>query len=236
MTFSFDDAVAQALEVRTSGRWEALNDKIKALAAHPAPHAPWYVRTFGALVGETFGEFSCLEKAYEERHFKEVPLLAWRARNLLELSIWARYFSTSIENATRIYADAGRDARELFQRFADWGRQENYPEEWVDALERGRGDLVRRAADQGVDNLTDPFTRVEAAARECGLQEIFQLLNKLLSKFAHPTAMMILRSPEDDEGEKKRRAFCYGIGCLAFQNGIVALERVQFDPQPRADN
>ncbi len=54
----------------------------------------------------------------------------------------------------------------------------------------------------GVSNLDHDFKRVSDAAQELGRQERFLTLNKLFSKFAHPTAivMNVVILPELDRG------------------------------------
>lgn len=53
----------------------------------------------------------------------------------------------------------------------------------------------------GEGELSDSFTQVAAAARKIGRWELFQKQNKMLSKFAHPTALLLLSSShQNDDG------------------------------------
>src|SRR5580693_5298044 len=106
--------VDDASGIASSDRWAAVNARLEALAAYPGVDNAWWVQLFGALCSHNFSEYSLLKKAYENRQRDDVPLLAWRARNLLELSVWSTYCAKSRENARRVYEDAGRDVRGVF--------------------------------------------------------------------------------------------------------------------------
>jgi hypothetical protein len=68
-------------------------------------------------------------------------------------------------------------------------------------LEQKLGELATFAQSKGVLELDDEFKRVSEAAQEVG-RPTFPSANKLLSKFAHPTALAIhtVASVEADEG------------------------------------
>ena len=53
--------------------------------------------------------------------------------------------------------------------------------------------------------------------------EHFALSNKLLSKFAHPTAMQILAPPDDAKTTIQKDLF-FSHGCLFFVGAFTALE------------
>lgn len=65
--------------------------------------------------------------------------------------------------------------------------------------------------------------RVEDAADKCGLKDGFTTMNKLLSKFAHPTAMQIL-GMADDEKQSLQQDIFYALGCCFFVGAFSALE------------
>ena len=87
----FTKFVDDAANIATSGRWAAVNAGIKRLAANPGVGNEWYVQLKGSLYFQVFSEYLHLKKAYEEKQDGDVSLLAWRARNLLELSGWSIY-------------------------------------------------------------------------------------------------------------------------------------------------
>ena len=94
-----------------------------------------------------------LKRAYETSPQDDSSLLAWRARNLLELSVWSMYFAKNSENARRFYEDAGRDVLGVFNAFAKWGARTGQDTGWMEALERSKRDLAQRAGDEGIASL-----------------------------------------------------------------------------------
>ena len=108
--------IDDAAQVRESGRWAAMNEGIKALAANPGPNNAWQVQVLGGLCFKVFNEYLRLQDAANSER-PDTSLLAWRARNLLELSVWATYFGKGRDNAFRLYEDAGRDVMDLLEKF-----------------------------------------------------------------------------------------------------------------------
>jgi hypothetical protein len=85
----FQSLVDAAAGVAASGRWNAVNERIKNLAANPGPDNDWHVQLLGGLCSQIFSEYLVLKRAYADERERESSLLAWRARNLLELSVWS---------------------------------------------------------------------------------------------------------------------------------------------------
>jgi hypothetical protein len=213
-----------AAAIASSGRWAAVNDRIETLAAHPGIDNAWWVQLFGALCSHSFSEYLLLKKAYENRQRDDVPLLAWRARNLLELSIWSTYCAQNRENARRVFEDAGRDASDLFEAFVKWGTATAQSVDWSNRLAFAKQDLSERAFNnEGIDSLDGAYKQVSDAAKKCGLGDHFRVGNKFLSKFAHPTAMRMLSSP-DEKREDLQRDMFFSFGCLFFTGAFNALE------------
>ncbi len=216
--------VYQAAEVASSGRWAMVNTRIEALAAHPGADNAWWVQLFGALCSQNFSEYLLLKKAYENPTRDDGALLAWRARNLLELSVWSTYCSKTQENARRVYEDAGRDVRGVFDAFMKWGSATAQPSAWADPLADAKLDLIDRALRKdGIQSLDGPYKQVSDAAKECGIGDHFAVSYKVLSKFAHPTAMRIL-APPDEQRENVQRDVFFSHGCLFFTGAFQALE------------
>src|SRR5713101_2424593 len=117
----FSRLVDEAANIAARGRWAAVNERIKHLAANPGADNDWWVQLFASLCSQVFSEYLFLKRAHEEKR-DEASLLAWRARNLLELSVWCLYCSKSRENARRLYADAGRDVLGLSVLSQNGGR------------------------------------------------------------------------------------------------------------------
>ena len=113
--------IESAAEIMASGRWAAVNERIKQCALPVEAENNWHFVLFSSLCFQVFSEYLLLKSAYEGQKRRHEPLLAWRARNLLELSVWAIYCCRSEQNARRLYEDAGRDPRDLFGAFEKWG-------------------------------------------------------------------------------------------------------------------
>jgi hypothetical protein len=92
------------------------------------------------------------------------------------------------------------------------------------AYAAAKQDLTERALrNDGIESLGGPFKQVSEAAKECGIGEHFSLSYKMLSKFAHPTAMRILAPPNEDWEAHQRDVF-FGLGCLFFAGAFNAVE------------
>jgi hypothetical protein len=90
----FSGLVDEAANIRASGRWAAVNEKIEHLAANPDTDNAWLVQLFGSLCFQVFSEYLCLIRSHEEKR-DDASVVAWRARNLLELSVWCLFCSKS---------------------------------------------------------------------------------------------------------------------------------------------
>jgi hypothetical protein len=199
-----------------------MNEKIVRLAENPGDGNAWQVQLLGALCFQVLSEYRRLQDAHAAER-TDPALLAWRARNLLELSVWSTYFARSRENARRLYEEAGRDAKNVLDVFERWGQGAGQSADWLSPIADGKDDLSRRAASEGIESLDGRYMRVEDAAGECGLKDMFKVMNKILSKFAHPTAMQIL-GIADVERQSLQRDMFYAQGCCFFLGAFSALE------------
>lgn len=220
----FTRLVHGAADIATSGRWAAINARIQALAAGPDTGNGWWVSLFASLCSQNFMEYLALKHAYESTRNGDTAVLAWRARNLLELSIWSTYCAQNRENARRFYEDAGRDVRETLDAFSKWGAATAQAPDWLNPLAAAKQDLAERAKRlEAISSLEGPYQKVIDAAKECGLLDHFRLAFKMLSKFAHPSAMRIMAQP-DDEREALQRDCFFSLGCLFFTGAFTAIE------------
>ncbi|HWR17349.1 MAG TPA: hypothetical protein VN577_21140 [Terriglobales bacterium] len=217
----FEGDVLQAADIAESGRWAAINKRLEQQCANPGPDNAWWVQTLGGLLAQTFGEYLALKRAYADTK-SDPSLLAWRARNLLELSVWCLYCTKNRDNTRRLY-EVGRDVMELLNAFTKWGTATTKDAAWLDIFKGAKQNLSRSAAKDGVTSLDDPFKAVREAAEECGLGEHFRVANKMLSKFAHPTAMQILAIPDDQRVAMQRDMF-FSYGCLYFTGAFELLD------------
>ncbi len=222
----FSKFVADAANIKESGRWTALNERIFQMADKPGAGNEWYVQLFGQLCYQVLSEYNSLKHTYDEKQNGDASLLAWRARNLLELSVWATYFTKSRDNARRLYEDAGRDAHELVGIFEMWGQKSGESSDWLSPLASGKIDLTARAAREGITTLDVPYMGVDDAAADSGLKDHYKIMSKMLSKFVHPTALQILGIIDDAKLSLQRECF-FSLGCLFFTGAFSALENLK---------
>lgn len=218
----FSRLIDEAAKVATSGRWNAVNERIKQLSANPSKDNDWWVQLFGSLTFQVFSEYLSLKRSYEDKR-SDASLLAWQARNLLELSVWCLYCSKSRANARRLYEDAGRDTLGLFSAFTKWGTATAQAPEWLDLFAGAKKDLAQRAAAEGIASLDESYKPVNEASRDAGIGDHFALSYRMLSKFAHPTALRILAPPDEAKAALQRDCF-FSQGCLFFTGAFAALE------------
>jgi len=128
-----------------------------------------------------------LERAFMEQR---IGTLAWVTRNILELSVWIDYCNLSDANAERFRTDAARDFLGLVKavqslQVAEYGSEHVGLEQAQRALE------AFAISAYGIPTLDDTFEMVSSAAKDLGRGKAFLAMNKLLSKFAHPTAWAV---------------------------------------------
>ncbi len=215
-------SVDYAASIATSGRWTALNKQIIYYSGTPEAGGHWHFPLFSKLVFRVFHEYSALKTAYYEPKTDDLSLIAWRARNLLELRIWTVFFCRDEQSARRIYTDAGRDALDMVKAMVKWGKDTAQPDDWAGMFDDADSLLNERAALVGIDGLDGSYKAVSAAAKECGLEAEHALQFKLLSKFAHPTAMQIMG--EMDDGAEQFRDLFFSRGCAVFSLTFDRLE------------
>jgi hypothetical protein len=141
-----------------------------------------------------------LELAYKER---PIGAIAWFAGNLLELLIWSEYCASSQANAKEFLLDAARDAFDVL----------DIPEDVMAApnsLQARRQMLIGRDKEHGF-NIEDSYTRVANAAEKLGKAEMFKYWNKTFSKFAHPTAFVVISGTVIDEPLLRKRFYDLGL-------------------------
>jgi hypothetical protein len=213
--------VAQAKAVRETGRWKALNARILQVRADRSPENGWWGHVIASLVTQNFAEFCSMEYEYGNR--PDSALLAWRSRNLLEISVWGIY-AESRANARRIYEDAGRDINGILDAFIKWnvaaGRAEGR-----DPLYAAKDAVAENARlVGGIDSIEGKYKPVSEAADELGFGDYFRANYKLLSKYAHPTAMLLLGNV-DEQKKRAQQDFFFSQGCLHFSTTVLSLER-----------
>jgi hypothetical protein len=150
-----------------------------------------------------------------------LPAAAWNARNLLELWIWIEYCSASQEYARRFYEDALRDALGLTESLSKMCELTGTVNDFED---QARKTLARVALkEHGVESLDTNYEKVAAAAKKVGLHEWYGACNAHLSKFAHPTAVLVVGIMHQSKSVIEATGDLHHAGplfCWSMRNGF----------------
>jgi hypothetical protein len=215
--------VKMADSVIFSGRWNTLEEKITS--SNTTIFTTSQERTvFFSLFCALRTEYDCLRYDYYENKYSSLSLLAWRTRNLLEINTWCRFCCEDKANAQLFYKDAGRDGLDLEESLEKWGKETNQPSEWFEKIQRNRDKICNEAERHGILDLDAKYTSPLNAAKILGHEKTHRIHNKILSKFAHPTAYRILSS-DSQEGQANRAYYFFSQGCLFFYDGFSRLEK-----------
>lgn len=169
-------------------------------------------------------EYECIKHDYYHNQYTSRSLLAWRARNLLEINTWCRFCCDQPENAEIFFEDAGKDQLELEEQLEKWGKDTNQPPEWFENIIDNKKYIHEQAAKRGITELNSKYVSPSNAAKNLNHDKTFKIHNKILSKFVHPTAMLIL-SKETEKGLSQRAFYFFSQGCLFFYDGFCRLEK-----------
>ena len=216
-------SINDAAGIASSGRWKTFNERIVYYAGNHKAVKSWHFVLFASIWHQVCSEYHSLKDVYYTPSNNDLSLLAWRARNLLELRIWAVYFCRNEQSARRIYEDAGRDGLDVFKALTTWGKVADQEIDWETKFKDADAMLRERAIEAGIDDLDGTFKAVKDAAQECGLERDYRLQFKVLSKFAHPTAFQLVAPADDPSREPFRDAF-FSQGCGLFALTFACLE------------
>lgn len=157
-------------------------------------------------------EAATLKKTYKLG--APISMVAWFSRNILELLIWIRYCAKSPELAQKFLTDSIRD---MIETLGVGTKLAPNPAQIAGAKET----LIKMATEDGYEDLDEQFTFVSAAAKEVGAAEEFKTYNKLLSKFAHPTAMLVFSNRKESDEQVKKNFYQFAMFCAAHGERIV---------------
>jgi hypothetical protein len=149
---------------------------------------------------------------------------AWNARNLLELWVWLKYCAASRANARRFYEDAIRDVQGITDSLAKLHSLREIPNEFEAPAREKIADVIREKL--GLDSLEGSYERVAEAARSVGAYDWFAANNAFLSKFAHPTAGLILGIMHQVESLRALQATMTTSGVFFAGQCVIALEEI----------
>lgn len=141
--------------------------------------------------------------------------VAWISRNILELATWSRHCVQSEENSKQFILDSARDVNDVM-KIPDGMFSTTF------SFKDARQGNLDRAQEDGFTSLDESYTAVSKVAKQLGVGDVFKNLNKLFSKFAHPTALSIIYT--DGAVCDKLRDKFYNIGAEMAENTLKALD------------
>jgi len=148
---------------------------------------PWFADLVTKILLSVARVCRDLRKTIEQ---EAVSNAAWNARNLLELWVWLKYCAASRENARRFHEDALRDVQRLTDAVSKLHALTGIPNEFGATARKKIAEVAREKL--GLESLDGNYLRVADAATVVGLGDWFVPTNSFLSKFAHPTAGLVL--------------------------------------------
>lgn len=149
---------------------------------------------------------------------------AWNARNLLELWIWIKYCGASRENAHRFHEDTLRDMQGLTDALSKMHAERGIPNKFEASARKKIVEVAREKL--GLDSLDSSYLHVADAAKSIGLADTFGSTNKLLSKFAHPTAGLVLGIMHQSGTLRNLQVVLTTNGVYFAGQCVIALEEI----------
>jgi hypothetical protein len=154
-----------------------------------------YAKTLLALTREAMTNYELAVQAHQAGQIRQI---AGATRNLLELFTWSEYCANSRDNAKRFHDDALRDLLGALQRIDNVSllAPESSSQDLATLktmMEEFKRQISEIAVRSGVPKLDDSYKSVGEVAKELGGQQAtaFKDVNGLLSKFVHPTALVV---------------------------------------------
>jgi hypothetical protein len=218
------DLRANAESIGTSGNRAALVKLAGEIMPNLSPTKARVAGVFERLATRTDSEFRSLMSVFYGRPM-DIPQVAWRTRNLMELAIWCWWCALSEASALQFYDDAGRDKLDILLSIEEWGKRTGRSSDWLGRFTEEMEALHGQAADLVIQSFGRHFTKVGAAARALpgDMVAAYNHWNKDLSKFAHPTAMSVI-TPQSDEKRAEFNNYFYNEGCMHLLVAVHSLE------------
>jgi hypothetical protein len=146
-----------------------------------------FAHTLVSLLSSVLREYDHLKTGYRD----DQTLLIWACRNLLELKVFVQYVLQSGANAQKFYGDRLVDAIDIFKSLGKWKLERGYEAnpEWLEII----AGFEREKDAEGITTTGYLNTKVLADSLP---ENGFGPLNRICSKFVHPTAFSVLTANE----------------------------------------
>ena len=175
---------------------------------------PWNLKVLYGLLQSGLHALRHIRRGWPE---EDMSLLAWSARNILELELWTEFVTLNTENALRFHQDWLNDVAGMMER-SDPNVSVPYDDmdySGVD-VETAQASIAKEHA--ASSELPKQYLRISNVAKLLGKELEFSRTNPIYSKFIHPTAFSVLSFPS----ERTRT----NISTLFLHNGCMGLMRI----------
>ncbi|MDR3728044.1 MAG: hypothetical protein P4K86_13475 [Terracidiphilus sp.] len=169
-----------------------------------------FYHVISALSSSAKTNYVTLRQAFED---DEQTLMAWSCRNLLELAIYTKFALSSKANADEFVAARLFDVLQIGTSLRELELYLN-PELMVSTFDG----LIDRSKKQMKEEGITPtkFLDARELARKVGMLEVYSTMNKVCSKFVHPTAWSLLTADIGTERFPEARDVFYVCGTEYF--------------------
>jgi hypothetical protein len=201
-----------------------LNEQYQVILSSLECLEDWYAALLLKMIESVLRVCGDLAVTVEQEN--ALPATAWNARNLLELWIWIEYCSASRKNARRFHEDVLRDVAGMVEaqyKFCELaGIDEPFPpgespEETLKAV---------AMKELGVASIDSNYEKVLNAAKAVGLDNVYTVQNRFLSKFAHPTAFLVIGVMPNTKFSGRFQSVTASVGVHWCHQCITSFEKV----------
>jgi hypothetical protein len=173
-----------------------------------------FYHIFSALSDATKTNYIILRKAFED---DEQTLMAWSCRNLLELAIFTKFALSSRANADEFAADRLIDGLQIGTSLKKLELYLN-PQQVGSALDAVINQFKKQMSDKGITRTK--FHSVKELAKQVGMLDEYETINKVCSKFVHPSAWSLFTADIGSVRFPEARELFYASGALFFATVI----------------
>ena len=196
---------------------ERLQELLDTIHGRNCNAEEWYTNLLTKLL---IGVARICQDLLHTTNKEALPAAAWNARNLLEIWVWIKYCSVSRANARRFHEDALRDMFGMAESLSKMHETAGVRNDFEAAFREKATDV---AAEWGIYAFDSNYLRVMEAAKSVGLDNWYGPCNAQLSKFAHPTAGLIIGILHQDEKIPDLQCVCTTVGVYFAGQCAIAL-------------
>jgi hypothetical protein len=183
---------------------------------------PWQNDVVVGLARQCYALQKHLRRGYQE---SDAHYMAWAARTLLELKVWAEFVTKSEDNLKRFYQGMYVDASTAFQVGAKaTAALDDHPLKAAGQkiLDNAKPDLIAKLEAAEVSE-SERYLRPSDVAKQLALEIEFNIANMTFSKWAHATAQSVLL-PLYAEGKPDSKDTLFLM--MGTGNAVLVIEKL----------